>query len=80
MRLDWSVADETGVQGYNLCRHTATNPRFQLVARRLAAGRRHYRCLDAGTSHLACGGPLACRLATFRSGGGLEAPGAQARS
>ena len=74
MRLDWSVADETGVQGYDLYRHTAADPRFQLVARRLAAGRRHYRCLDAGASHLADGEPLTYRLVTLRPGGGPEAP------
>lgn len=89
VRLEWSVADETGVQGYNLYRHTAADPRFQLVARRLAAGRRHYRCLDAGASHLAGGESLTYRLVTLRPGGGLEvpapaslanAPGALARS
>lgn len=87
VRLEWSVADETGVRGYDLYRHTAADPRFQLVAQRLAAGRRHYRCLDAGASHLAGGEPLTYRLVTLRPGGGpdapallADAPGALARS
>ncbi|MGI4884191.1 MAG: hypothetical protein ACRYFR_04455 [Janthinobacterium lividum] len=66
VRLDWLVADETGVNGYDLYRHTTANPRFQLVARRPAAGRRHYRCLDAGASQLAGGEPLTYRLVTRR--------------
>lgn len=66
VRLDWSVADETGVNGYDLYRHTAADPRFQLVARHPAVGRRHYRCLDAGVSQLAGGEPLTYRLVTRR--------------
>ncbi|OGX82257.1 hypothetical protein BEN49_14085 [Hymenobacter coccineus] len=88
VRLEWSVADETGVRSYDLYRHTAANPRFQLVARRPAAGRRHYRCLDAGASQLAGGEPLTYRLVTRRPGGDpaapaalpVESPGALARS
>ncbi|WP_162550057.1 hypothetical protein [Hymenobacter nivis] len=87
VRLEWSVADETGVQGYDLYRHTATDLHFQLVARRPAAGRRYYRCLDAGASHLAGGEPLTYRLVTLRPGGGsdalallADAPGPLARS
>ncbi|TPG67218.1 hypothetical protein EAH73_05675 [Hymenobacter nivis] len=89
VRLDWSVADETGVNGYDLYRHTTAHPRFELVARRPAAGHRHYRCLDAGATHLAGGEPLTYRLVTRRPGsaaGGptaafaAAAPGALARS
>ena len=89
VRLEWSVADETGVQGYDLYRHTAADPRFQLVARRSAAGRHHYRYLDADASQLGDGEPLTYRLVTRRpdldAGSSPtafppETPGALARS
>ena len=84
--LDWAVTDETDVAGYDLYRRAATDPAYQLVRRWPAAGRRHYRCLDAGAYRLAGGAPLAYRLITRCLGPDqsqvllADAPGAVERS
>ncbi len=68
VRLDWAVADETDVDGYDIYRQTTGGAAYQLVQRLRAAGLRRYHCLDAGVRRLAGGGPLNYQLVTRRPG------------